>query len=53
MKAFVNVVIKIYWSTVAAWRSGCQLTLQQDFAIPDRTFKAIETVSSDVVATSR
>jgi len=51
--AFLNALDKGYRSTVAAWRSGCQLTLQPDFVKPDRQFKAIETISSAAVATDR
>ena len=53
MIAFLNVLDKGYRSTVAAWRSGCQLTLQPDFSRSYRQFKAIETISSAAVATDR
>ena len=51
MIELLNVLDKGYRSTVAAWRSGCQLTLQPDFFKSDRQFKAIETISSTAVAT--
>ena len=48
---FTNVLDKGYRSTVAAWRSGCQLTLQPDFANSDRKFRTSEVISSAAIAT--
>ena len=51
MIPFLNVLDKGYWSTVASYRDGCQLTLQPNFAQSDRKFKAVEVISLAAVHT--